>query len=722
MRLHAALPRSRSVAESPVDESRLVAAGGRFGPLMAASAVVLLVVLLVSAIAPSAAQAGGVLGTGIGPSIGPSVLPNVGGAISNGIVGLAVDAFKAIIKALFAPIAKFVTVDLIHWVVEVPNFAQGHYVPSHTVGGQVVPAHYANHVATLEQTVAAICGGVLGAVATFSVIRYWLAGFAGGGDSGFSALEGLVRTVAAALFTAIWPWLFGQAVDLTNELTGALLGSGATVNNAADLLAAGVGGSLVGGPVAVLGLFLMIATAVAGSLLFLGLLLMKVMISVSTILLFVGMPLAAVVWPIVPWVGRLAGRAFAVCLVVPVLWALCFATAAALFVDTLTFQTGSVANTLLSPLVTIVMLWLMLRLPVHLGRLAMLGGAALAGGGFVSRAVSYAAGSQLRDAARQHMPSWAGGRQETQQSQPESRTGTRLRHAATLAGAAATGGATAAGAAATSGASATGAAGGANAAGAANGTGAAGGAANGRAYKPPPTAHANAAGTLQNGLQTPSFAGREQDFANEKFEAQYRAKTSPVSAEQAGEALASLPEDTQRGVGQLVSEHGDGAREHLAYQAMGEWSPEEREALRTLAAATAGVRSQAVSATAGDSPSDVANGAAAASPGDTGDPGAAVGRGAGAPHEPWVRDDPALWPGGSFASDPSSQSGTPSGPAPAPPAASEPARGPARGAASASVPGAAPGQRSLPPAPARRSLPPPREPRGPSPDELFPNG
>ena len=129
MRLLPALLRSRSVAESPVDESRLAAAGGRLRPLMAASAVVLLVVLLVSAIAPSAAQAGGVLGSGIGPSIGPSVLPNVGGAISNGIVGLAVDAFKAIIKALFAPIAKFVTVDLIHWVVEVPNFAQGHFVP-----------------------------------------------------------------------------------------------------------------------------------------------------------------------------------------------------------------------------------------------------------------------------------------------------------------------------------------------------------------------------------------------------------------------------------------------------------------------------------------------------------------------------------------------------------------------------------------------------------------
>ena len=58
-------------------------------------------------------------------------------------------------------------------------------------------------------------GGLLGAVATISIIRYWVAGFAGGGDSGFSALEGLVRTVGAALFLASWPWLFehGGAPD-----------------------------------------------------------------------------------------------------------------------------------------------------------------------------------------------------------------------------------------------------------------------------------------------------------------------------------------------------------------------------------------------------------------------------------------------------------------------------------------------------------------------------
>ena len=195
----------------------------------------------------------------------------------------------------------------------------------------------------------------------------------------------------------------------------------------------------------------------------------------------------------------------------------------------------------------------------------------------------------MTNAAGQHLPAWAGG-QATKQSETqgardgESRTGGRLRNAANLAGAAAAAGATAGARAAAGGTAGATAAAGTSSSGAA-----AGRAANGRAYTPPPTAQAQVSGRgLQNGLQTPSFAGREQDFANEQFEAGFRARTSPVSGAQAREALRSLPEDTRRGVRQLVSDHGAGAREHLAYQAMGEWTPDEREALRTLAAASPG--------------------------------------------------------------------------------------------------------------------------------------
>ena len=222
--------------------------------------------------------------------------------------------------------------------------------------------------------------------------------------------------------------------------------------------------------------------------------------------------------------------------------------------NAISFNASSVLNALLEPLVAIVLLWVMLRLPIHLAKVAMLGAAPL-GGGFASRAVSYAAGSQLRDTARQHLPGWAGGQPTSSNEQPaqaESRTGTRLRQAATLAGASATGGATGAAAAAGGGGASTGSVAGGSAGSTATGPGSGG---NGRSYTPPPTAQANAAGHAGGGgLQTPSF--REQDFANEAFEARFRERTSPVSAEQATAALQALPADTQRGIGQLVSEHG----------------------------------------------------------------------------------------------------------------------------------------------------------------------
>jgi hypothetical protein len=685
MRSLGARRRSSPRLESAASESRPAGSRNR-RLLVAAGAVVLVVLVLVSAAAPTAAAASGILGTGISiPNpislIGSGVSSLLGG-LGGDIAKLAVGAFEAIIRALFAPIAKFITTQLIGWVITVPNLTQG-------------------NVTRLEQTVEAMAGGLLGAVATISTIRYWAAGFAGGGDSGFAALEGLIRTVAAALFLASWPWVFESGVHLTNLFTGSLMGSATVVNQTARLLAAGLGAgtALSFTPI---GLFCNIAMAVAASLLFLGLLLLKVVVSASTILVFVGMPLAAVAWPVVPWVARAAMRAFAVCLLVPALWALCFAAGGAAMLNAISFNAPSALNALLQPLVAIVLLYVMLKLPVHLARVAMLGAAPL-GGGFVSRAVSYAAGSQVRDTARQHLPSWAGGQRDTQQSQPASGTASRLRGAATLAGAAASGGAAAAGAA--MGAAGTGSATASAAAGSA-------GAANGRAYVPPPSAQANAAGALQNGLQTPSFAGREQDFANERFEADFRERTSPVSAEQAKAALASLPGGTQRGIGQLVSDHGAGAREHLAYQAMGEWSPEEREALRTLAAASPDVRAQAVS----DGFGEVANGvdASAAGPPPAGDTdGLAAGGGGSesAPREPWADGDSGGSPARSAGDSPTES--VPSATASSSPGGARPP-GPASGEA--------PTRRSLPPGPVGRSLPPPREPRGPSPDELFPNG
>ena len=171
------------------------------GRLLAIGGALLIAITLASAAIPSRRRGA--------PDVVSPILSGASGAVGGllsaaggGIASLATGAFDAIIKHLFAPITKFVTVEVIGWLVAVPNFTTGQN----------------NSVAQLETTVVAMGGGLLGAVATFSVIRYWLAGFAGGGDSGFVALEGLTRTVGAALALALWPWLFDTAVKLVEPV------------------------------------------------------------------------------------------------------------------------------------------------------------------------------------------------------------------------------------------------------------------------------------------------------------------------------------------------------------------------------------------------------------------------------------------------------------------------------------------------------------------------
>ena len=253
--------------------------------LAAVGGCVLGMVLFVSALAPSPAQAW-LFGL---PSPGQAVGGLLGGigSIIGGTVGkVAVTAFDAIIHALFAPIAHFINTQLLGWLVAVPDYAPP-----------------GSHVAATEHTVLAMAGAALAAVATISVARFWMAGLVGNGGS---ALEGLARTVGAALLLPIWPWVFHTAVALANDASTGLLGSGSTTKASANLLAAGVG---VGLGLPGVGLFLDIVMAVVASILFLGLLMMKVALAISTVLVFVGMPIAIVVSPLVSWVPRVLARA-----------------------------------------------------------------------------------------------------------------------------------------------------------------------------------------------------------------------------------------------------------------------------------------------------------------------------------------------------------------------------------------------------------------------------
>ncbi len=123
------------------------------------------------------------------------------------------------------------------------------------------------------------------------------------------------------------------------------------------------------------------------------------------------------------------------------------------------------------------------------------------------------------------------------------------------------------------------------------------GGANARAYSPPPLASRQDAVVASGGLQRPSW--RQDHFDAEMLEASLREQRQPVSAEQARQALDALPASTQGAVQSLVADHGPRARQHLAYQALGEWTPDQREAIRTLAAASPEVQAQAFSDGAG---------------------------------------------------------------------------------------------------------------------------
>ena len=554
----------------------------RHWQIAAVGGAVATVTLLFSALEPSPAQAW-ILGLPSPGQVVSGLLGGIGHVIGGTVGKAAVTAFDAIIHALFAPIAHFINVQLIGWLVAVPDYARA-----------------GSHVAATEQTVLAMAGAALGAVATISIARFWAAGLAG---SGGSALEGLARTVAAALLLPIWPWIFHTAVALANDASTGLLGSASVTKSSANLLAVGVGAGVGLGFLGV-GLFVSIVMAVVASVLFLGLLMMKVVLAISTVLVFIGMPIAIVLSPVVPWISRVLARAFAVCLAVPFIWAVCFAASGAMLNDGV-FLKGSSGffNALLEPLAAIALLWLMLLLPSKLAQMAMLG-AGTVSGGFVSRAVSYAAGSQMRDATRQHMPGWAGGQggsSDQRSRATDARLGARLSAESVLAASKAASAGGAAGAVAAVG----GGVGSASRSGTSNGTAVGSpesgsgwlkrvrGATSARAYSPPPLARQQGAVAASGGLQRPSW--RQDHFEAEMLEASLREQRQPVSAEHARQALDALPASTRGAVQSLVADHGPRARQHLAYQALGEWTPDQREAIRTLAAASPEVRAQAFS-------------------------------------------------------------------------------------------------------------------------------
>jgi hypothetical protein len=334
----------------------------------AVTSVVFAGVLAVSLAHPASAQAEV-------PVIGPVIerIGEVGHTILHP-VDAVVEGFVKVLQAIFGGIEAKLIAAVITALLTIPNFDNG-------------------HVAELEHTTVALSAGMLSAVLTLSIFRYYISGLSDHGSGGFEAIQSLVRVGGAVGFIILWPGLFNEIVQFPQLFDQALLNSGGVQHNVALLfdaaLVTGGGAFALGTGV---GLIFLIVIGFIAALVFIALLWMKVLLSVMLMFLYVSMPLAVVVWPLpeLSWLAGAAMKALTVALIVPCVWAILFALSAAINTDILTWvPTHSVIDTLLvRPLAGITLMILCLTIPRFLMRTALIGPHGQAGGGRMWRAVT----------------------------------------------------------------------------------------------------------------------------------------------------------------------------------------------------------------------------------------------------------------------------------------------------------------------------------------------
>jgi hypothetical protein len=331
---------------------------------------------VLSLVLAGAARAGLITPIPISPI---TVAVPAGHAIAKKIISLPLEAVLSallkILQAIFGGVEAKLITGVINGLLAIPNFDTG-------------------HVAALEHTTVAISAGMLSAVLTLSILRYYLAGLGDGGSGGFEAIQGLVRVVGAVGFIIAWPGIFSELVQIPKMFDGALLGSGAVQHNVALLFdSALVVGSGAFAISAGLGLIFVILIGFIAATVFIALLWMKVLLSVLMMFLYVSMPLCVVLWPVqeLSWLAAAAMRSLFVALIVPCVWAILFALSSAVNADVLTWAPShSIIDTvIIRPLAGITLMLLCITIPRFLMRTAMIGPARQAGGWAVWRTVTF---------------------------------------------------------------------------------------------------------------------------------------------------------------------------------------------------------------------------------------------------------------------------------------------------------------------------------------------
>ncbi|WP_231398405.1 hypothetical protein [Conexibacter woesei] len=211
---------------------------------------------------------------------------------------------------LFGGIQASVTQVVLTYLTAIPSFAHD------------------GNIEKLSDLTTALAFGALGAVMTISIIRYWLSGLSLSGQGGAEAVEGFTRSIWAALMILAWPWVFDQAVAIFNSATAGIMGAPSVQDDLKNMFRDFTISTFVPGPSMIISLI----AELAGVFALLGLLWMKISLTAGTAFLRIAMPVAIVLWPIdeFAWLSRTAAKAMFTCLVVPLIWALLFATFAAL--------------------------------------------------------------------------------------------------------------------------------------------------------------------------------------------------------------------------------------------------------------------------------------------------------------------------------------------------------------------------------------------------------
>jgi hypothetical protein len=299
-----------------------------------------------------------------------------------------VQATSSILKQTFGGLAVAASPLLTGTLTQIPDFAA-------QSGG----------VVALERSTTAIGFAVAALVLTLSILRFALAGVSASG--GFEGVEGVTRTVVAALAMLAWPWAFHNLAVVMNTITSALLNTSSVHVALIALVGVGALGAILFATHSKIGWIFGIVILGLEALLMIGLLLMKVLLAGATTLIFVAMPLALALWPLreTAWIaGRMAHVLF-VAVATPLMWALIFATAAVMGGSVFGLHGGVWDTILIRPLAAMSMFVLALWAPLMLLRHAH-GGV----GHPVGRLAGYASMRLATNAVSAQLPERLGGR------------------------------------------------------------------------------------------------------------------------------------------------------------------------------------------------------------------------------------------------------------------------------------------------------------------------